>query len=320
MCTIGSFVPAKRSWLLIQLAFTAAVIWYFGLKVAHQWAELDLLRGEIHPGWWRVAGSGILVFGSYAVLIETWRRTVIAWGARLRFADAARIWFISNLGRYLPGKIWQIGAMGALASQAGVSGVAAMGSSLVVNVVNVVAACLVISLAGFAHLAGPQLLPLLSIVLLAMFTVPWILPGLVRLAGRITGRTLLAPTIPPTSILIALFGCAAAWVLYGIAFEQLDIALFGSSAGTTASYTAVFTLSYLVGYLTFVPGGIGVREVSLTALLAAAGLETDARASVLVIASRLWLVVLEAAPGLLLLALRGVGKHMASDHHHVVSE
>jgi hypothetical protein len=39
-------------------------------------------------------------------------------------------------------------------------------------------------------------------------------------------------------------------------------------------------------------------------LLAAAGLETGAQATALAVASRLWLTLLEAAPGLVLLVIR----------------
>src|SRR4029079_11729625 len=61
------------------------------------------------------------------------------------FSPAARIWFVSNLGKYVPGKVWQIAAMGALAQRNGVSATAAIGSSLLVNLVSV--------LAGFAVIA-----------------------------------------------------------------------------------------------------------------------------------------------------------------------
>ena len=46
---------------------------------------------------------------------------------------------MSNLGRYVPGKVWQIGAMGVMAERSGVSPVAAVGSSLVIAIVNVIA-------------------------------------------------------------------------------------------------------------------------------------------------------------------------------------
>ncbi|HVT40375.1 MAG TPA: lysylphosphatidylglycerol synthase domain-containing protein [Gemmatimonadaceae bacterium] len=290
---------------MLQVVFAVAVLWFFGRTIATQWTELASLRATTHPNWWRVVASGVVVFGSYGVLVETWRHTVVAWGERFSRGIAARIWFVSNLGKYVPGKIWQIGAMGALAQRAGLSAVAAIGSSLVVNLLNVAAGFMVVALAGSAGLAGPVLIPGIAVCLVGVLAIPWLVPGLMRLASRLTGRELQPPRIPPAAIVVALAGCTMAWALYGVAFRELAIALFGPRAGSPATYTAVFTLSYLVGYLTFLaPGGVGARELSLLALLSAAGLEVGAQATLLVIVSRLWLTVLEAVPGLVLLALR----------------
>jgi hypothetical protein len=298
-------MSAKRAWLFVQIAFFAVVVWYFAGQVMTEWKNIAGLSSTLHPDWGMVAQSALWVFAAYAVLIETWRQTVVAWGERLSWGTAARIWFISNLGRYVPGKIWQIGAMSALAREAGVSGVAAVGSSLVVNLVNILAACLVVALAGSRQLAGPGFVIGLVAFSLAVAAAPWVLPALVRIANRITGREVPVPRIPALAIVFAVAGCAVAWNLYGIGFRQLATALFGEPAGRTSAYTAVFTLSYISGYLAlFAPGGIGVREGVLTRLLPAAGLASGAGALLLVFVSRLWLTVLEAAPGLILLALR----------------
>jgi hypothetical protein len=301
-------VPRRRLWIAAQIVFFAVAVWYFGVEVRKSWAEMRSLAGTLHPNWWRIVASGGWVCLSYAVLIETWRQTVIAWGARIGWGAATRIWFISNLGKYVPGKVWQIGAMGALAQEAGVSGVAAVGSSLVVNLVNLLAACLVVMLAGSRQLAGPAFTAGIITFLIAVAAAPWLLPPLARVAQRLSGRAIPEPRIPPLAIVFALAGCALAWNLYGIAFRELAVALFGAPAGLTSAYTAVFTLSYLMGYLAiFAPGGIGVREGVLTSLLAATGLASGAVAVTLVVVSRLWLTVLEASPGLILLALRHAG-------------
>jgi hypothetical protein len=298
-------MPRKRLWIAVQIVFFAIAIWYFALQVGKNWGELRALPGTLHPNWWRIAASSGWVFLGYAVLIETWRQTVIAWGERIGWRTAARIWFISNLGRYAPGKVWQIGAMGALAQRAGVSSVAAVGSSLVVNLVNLLAACLVVMLAGSRRLAGPGFAAALVVFFVAVAAAPWLVPWLARAAQRITGRKIPEPRIPPLAIILAIAGCSLAWNLYGIGFRELAIALFGEPAGPTSSYTAVFTLSYLTGYVAvFAPGGIGVREGVLTKLLVSAALASGAGAVALVVVSRLWLTVLEAAPGLILLALR----------------
>ena len=201
---------------------------------------------------------------SYAVLIETWRQIVIAWGGKLSWPAAARIWFISNFGRYVPGKVWQIGAMGALAQEAGVSSVAAVGSALVVNLVNLLAGVLVFMVAGSRLVTvgfNTALVPTLVVFCALVLGSPWLLPPLARLAQRVTGRDIPIPNIPPLAIIFAVAGCSLAWNLYGIAFHDLTVALFGGAAGRPSYYTAVFTLSYLAGYITlFAPGGIGVRE------------------------------------------------------------
>jgi uncharacterized membrane protein YbhN (UPF0104 family) len=297
----------KQLWLAVQFLFITVAVVYFALQVKAEWADFIALPETLHPNWWKVAGSTAWVAASYVVLIETWRQIVVAWGGHLSWPAAARIWFISNLGRYVPGKVWQIGAMGALAQEAGVSSVAAVGSALVVNVVNLLAGLLVVLVAGSRLVAGygPALDAALVVFCVLVCGSPWLLPPLARLAVRVTGRNIPIPAIPPFAIIFAVAGCSLAWNLYGIAFHDLTVAIFGGAAGRPTYYTAVFTLSYLIGYIfLFAPGGIGVRETSLVALLAAAGLETGAQAAALAIASRLWLTVIEAAPGLILLAVR----------------
>ena len=60
-------------------------------------------------------GSAALVVLTYGLLVELWRRILAEWGAGMAFGDAVRIWCVSNLGKYVPGKVWQIVAMGQLA-------------------------------------------------------------------------------------------------------------------------------------------------------------------------------------------------------------
>jgi cbb3-type cytochrome oxidase subunit 3 len=131
----------------LSLVLVAVVLWFFGRSLLEQRSAIGARWDELHPAWGLLALSGFVVLISYAVLIETWRRTVEAWGAQIAWTSAARIWFVSNLGKYVPGKVWQIGAMSLLAEQSGVPAVAAVGSSLVVNLVNLLAVLLIIPIA-----------------------------------------------------------------------------------------------------------------------------------------------------------------------------
>ncbi len=310
----------------LQVAFLIGAGWFAARMLSGQWSEVAAVSRNLRPDWIRVAWSALIVFASYAVLIATWRSTVAAWDERLPLRAAARIWFVSNLGRYIPGKVWQVGAMGVMAHDAGVSAVAAVGSALVISLVNVLVGFAVVAVTGGALLtsaigadagatAGGLVggMPVMTILLLALavagvVALPWVLPPLMRLAARLTGRASLGTgrQLPARAIWIAAAGCAVAWVLYGLAFRQLAVALLGTASGDAAAYVAVFTLSYLVGFLVLIaPGGLVAREVSMLSLLGAAGLASQSEAAVLVVASRLWLTVLEIVPGVLLLAWPG---------------
>jgi len=301
--------PAPRSLrTILSGVFLIAVLWFGGRSLIGQWDAVQALRAELSTRWSLVALSSALVGVSYLVLIHTWRLTVGAWGERLGFREAARIWFISNLGRYLPGKVWQIGAMGVMAQEAGISSVAAVGSALVVSLVHLIIGFALVGLTGhdlFVSLVPPgtPLTPILTLAVVLVLIAPRLLPMVATGASRILGRPFPVPRLPTRAIWMAALGSGIAWLLFGLAFHVLGIGLLRHATGDAADSVAVFTLSYLAGFLALIaPGGIGVREGVMALLLTRAGIATPSEATWLVVASRLWLTVLEILPGAVLLA------------------
>jgi hypothetical protein len=289
--------------LQLLLAVAALVLAYRAL--GSQWSKSSTQLERVHPDWSWVALSGVIFLATYAVLLETWREVLRSWGSRLSFINAARIWTVSNLGRYVPGKVWQIGAMGMMAQRAGVSPIAATGSSILNVVVNLVAGFLIVATLGWPLLDLPQVAggKILAIAFVVSATallaaLPRLLPPLVRALGRMTGRDLDIGPFPATAILLSLAGNLIAWVLYGAAFAIFAHGIIGTTQGPLTAYIAVYALSYLVGYLVlFSPAGLGFREASMIALLPAARLADPTQALLLAVTSRLWLTALEVAPG-----------------------
>jgi glycosyltransferase 2 family protein len=134
---------------------------------------------------------------------------------------------------------------------------------------------------------------------LGLLVIPWVTPKALRVAERATGSSVAVKMPPRRALVYAVVGNVAGWVLYGAAFQMLTRALLGTAPGGPAPYVAVYTLSYLVGYLVLpAPAGVGFREASMITLMPAAGLATAAQAAVLAIASRVLLTILDIAPGL----------------------
>jgi uncharacterized membrane protein YbhN (UPF0104 family) len=303
--------PARRNkfWIAAQLVITAIILWFVGGTLANQWREFRGTPIEVHPRWALIALSCALVLIAYAVLIETWRRILLAWGDRLGFVDAARIYFVSNLGRYIPGKVWAIGVMAELSRRKHVSPAAAAGSSIISTAVNIATGFVIALVAGWRAMDrvsnGHALIGglLAATVLLGLFALPVALPPALALVRRVTGKSLSIGALPHRAIYIAVAGNLLAWALYGGAFQAFSIGVIGQVGGTTADYVAVYASSYVLGYLALaIPGGIGAREAALTSLLKTLGLANVGQAAVVAVTSRLWLTALEILPALLFLA------------------
>jgi hypothetical protein len=292
------------AWRAAQIALIALIAWFAWRTIAPDWPQITNAWRETTVRGVPLILSTMVVLASYAVLIETWRRVVTAWGGSLSFSTAARIWFVSNLGKYIPGKVWAITAMGTMAQRAGVSPVAAVGSSLLVAVVNVLAAVAVILFTASEAIPFSRwAMYAFGLAAVAVAVTPRLLPSIARWVAARFGRDVTWPAIPQQTIVISFLGCGIAWLLYGIAFRLL-VSSIGPAGGATSAYVAAFTASYLAGYLALpMPGGIAVREGVLIALLPQLGLATVASATVIAFVSRGWLTLLELVPGLILLAL-----------------
>lgn len=283
--------------VVLLLAVLGACAWY----LVHHWEEGRAALAGTTPRWGPLAGSAAAVLAAYAVLIGVWRAILAGAGERLAFWPAARIWTVSNLGKYVPGKVWQMSAMALMARDRGVSGVAAAGSALLSTLVTLVTGLAVTVLTGTRALPAAATLVAAVVMVAGLAALPFVLPLGERMARRLTGRELVFPRLGLRALAIAVVGSSLGWVLLGLGFHLLGRGLGVLDLPVTTSIAA-FTGSYLVGFVTlFSPGGVGTREGTMQTMLEGAGVATG-EALVLVVASRLWLTVLEILPALLFLA------------------
>ena len=299
--------PGRRTTLLriVGWCVAALVIWYVGAKLARDMLQLRAHPLATSPRWDVVALSGAVFLMAHAVLVQTWLSVLSCWDARLPFWTAARIWSVSNFGKYVPGKVWQIGAMGAMAKQVGVSPLAATGSAILGALVNVMTGFVVVLVSGRRLVdhaqggAGTVAVVSTIVASVALLTAPWVLPRVAPLVARRTGRPFEA-TLPVRAVIYSLSGNVAAWLIYGAAFQLFVRGMLGSASGGYTAYLTAYTFSYVVGYVAlFAPAGAGVREFTMLSVLQFAGLATAPQAALITISSRLWLTILEVTPGFL---------------------
>jgi len=293
----------RRLWLAIQAALAALILYFVVRSLGHDW---DAVRGAgpvIHLDAAALAASAGITLATFALLISAWRAVLRGWDERLSYGTAARIWCLSNLARYIPGRVWQLTGMAAMAQRAGVSPWAAAGSAIVVQLLAVgtgalvtgltvvptdyplaIAACGAAALAAVAALSSARAVAVLA-----------------RLLARLTRRDwrLLPVARGPLAVSAAVTGLA--WIAYGLAFYFLVQGLLGEPRLSIGAAVGAFTASYLIGLLlVFTPGGLGVREGAIYVLLA--GPLGPAGALVVTLGSRLVMSGAEVIAALVALA------------------
>ena len=266
-------------------------------SLLRNWTELrsQPLEWRIEPGW--LVLSALLVWAMYALLIVAWRMMLAGWGQRLDGWTAARIWTVSSLGKYLPGKVWAIAGMALLAQRAGIAAWAATGSAVVLQVLAIGTGAAVAGLTGRQAIAAadPRLGAVLGVLIagavagVALLLWPAFLRRLLRLAAPDAEAR---GTPPVAGIAFGILANLVAWLGYGLALWLLARGLLPSVGLDPALAIAVFTASYLAGFLAlFAPGGIGVREGLFILMLQ--GPLGIAAATALALASRVLLTITE---------------------------
>jgi len=288
------------------------VLYFAAHSLATQWGNFEARITHIQFGWQSIAAATLLVLVTYGLLIEGWRRVLVAWDSHLPFSDAARIWFLSNLGKYVPGNIWSLTAMGVMARRRGLSALAAAGSSVIMQTVSLATGTAIVMVTGAKLLGQPLLVgaAVAGLVVLLLLA-PRFLPPLAAWVGNLIGRTILPPSIPATSIWTAAVASSLSWLFYGLAFRLFVQGLLGSAPGEVSSYIAAYTAAYILGFISpIAPAGLGVRELTLAAFMTQLGLASEADAALVAIAARLWLTIVELVPSGLYIAVGATRKSL----------
>jgi glycosyltransferase 2 family protein len=306
-----------------QVLLLAIVAWAVYHGIVLRLAELsreELARWRPAPLPLLLSTLGLLaVYLSHAFL---WRRIAAdLGGGTARPRATVRIHFLASLGRYVPGKIWQVAGLAVLARGAGVAPLPAAAAALLAQVAFLATGGVFLALALPAW-AGP--LPALAAVALVA-AVAATLYGLARTAGGAWLRRWLAHRAPRMAPAVELsgrvrgpdalaWGCgyAASWVLLGASFA-LFVTAFVPTTGEMTRLAGTVAAAYLGGYLVFfLPAGIGAREVVMAELLAQ--VIPGPAAALIAVASRLWFTVAELLPLTVLPLLRDAAGDAGIEH------
>jgi hypothetical protein len=285
---------------VIGYIFALAVLFFLGKILVQTWGEIAASGFQFEfdvPSL--LASLGLLVVAR-AFAVEAWRRVVLSLGDYLDFGFSVRVWFLSNLARYIPGNIWQVATMMVMVGERGVSKTNALLSQVIYT-------ALALAIAGLFGvmfvLVRPDLFsaivpssvaasaPIIAALAFAALVVVFALPitnrGIVALTARVLRREIIAPTPTFARGLIPPLFSMLMWLANGVAFYLFVSSITSQSLAQLPAFIAMNAGAYWIGYVSFItPSGLGFREGALVLMLAT--FFPTPVAVVLSLATRLW--------------------------------
>ena len=257
----------RRGWVwAAQLILAGLVGWSVWRSASGNLAKFTSLDVPLEFRLQWIALAALLVWGTYFLLIMTWRTVLGGWHQHLPLRSAARIWCVSNLWRYLPGKVWSVASLEVLARREGVQGWAAAAAALAIQALSIGTG------AGVAIAFLPQAdSPVLFVAAIAIAVVSvaaLTLKPMVRALARVAGGRIQLQPLPVGVVLAGVGATLVAWLMYGLAFRFLALGLLPNDAPSLPLAMGSFAGAYIVGlFAIFAPGGIGIREGMLLVFL-----------------------------------------------------
>jgi len=301
-------VARRRVWRIVQGILAIAVIALAARSLIRNWGmfRAQEVHWTVSPQW--LLGSLALIWVSYALLVEAWRRVVVAMRQQLAWLPAARICMLANLGKYIPGKVWSVAGAAFLAQQAGVAPAVAVAAAIVLQALALASGVVLVAVVAPSAFAGVGSWLVTATVIAGAGALAGVVvlcwpPALRRLQRLLPGSVPELPAVPVGAMAAAFAANLVAWAAYGLAFQWLARGLTADTALHWGQAAAVFTLSYLVGLVAvFAPAGVGPREsVFVLVLQGTLGLKL---AVALAIASRVLLTITELGAAVPFLASR----------------
>jgi glycosyltransferase 2 family protein len=242
--------------------FLVVAVGLLAWAVATRWSSIVAALHRLHP--WTVGLTLLGCIAGVALSLVGWRVLVADLAGPIPLRTAGRIFFLAQLGKYVPGGVWQFLAVMALGAEHDLPSHATLLASSVLTVLSLLAALVIaaVTLPALAHDASATWWPLLlALPVVAVLVHPRVVNPVVDLALRVTRRGRLDRPLSTRAVVQALGWTFLSLLVLGAAAWVL-VADLGHPGGTAyIATTGAFSLAWAAGLaVVFVPAGAGVRE------------------------------------------------------------
>jgi hypothetical protein len=244
----------------LRVGIVGIFVIFFGLTVYRNWAELQTYDWQADLRYILYAGLGYPL--AYVPTIWCWHRIIGRVGCFWDVRINTHIFSLTSLGRYVPGAIWHIAGRAYWYQEQGIPGSQVVIGSAWETIVFVASGLLMYTLVGWRQMHLFSLGTILLAILL-----PVALGRLIAITWRRLG--LVPPsTMRPLDILILYGLLGLAWAFGGLLLWWVTNAIYPLEVSALPSVIGIWGLTGAIGIVAgFLVGGLGIRELTLSALL-----------------------------------------------------
>jgi uncharacterized membrane protein YbhN (UPF0104 family) len=259
---------AASRWVKLGLVAITLGFCAYGLYAE----RADMAAALHHLAWYSVAGAAVAVIAGLGCMMLAWRALLADLGSPLPLRPAARILFVAQLGKYVPGAVWAMAAQVQLARAYEVPRRRSASATVVAMLVTLATGLLVAAVAlplssGAAARHYWWALALAPPALIALYppVMGW---GLDR-ALRMARRPPLERRISGSGVLRAAAWSLAGWAFFSVHSWLLVAGVTGKGVSVLPIAAGAYALAWSVGFVLIpFPGGVGPRELAFIAALA----------------------------------------------------
>ncbi len=264
---------AKNPWAktILTILLIVVPIFFLSRSMIDHWQTLR--AADVDIDWGRMAISLAILLGAFALFPSGTLIGLRGLGVKLTYSQAYYGYHASQLGKYLPGRIWIIPGRAVTLHRYGVDGVIAGASAIVDTYVLIVAGFLVYIPSLFS--AGQETMHqlgyiglLISLPLVASIFFPQVLNRLFSLGMKWLGRGEFRIQFAWYHFALMLINYMILWILSGIGLFLLADSFSPLVLGDLPQVIGAMGFSWVLGTLSFLtPAGLGVREGAMGILL-----------------------------------------------------
>ncbi|MEA2234589.1 MAG: glycosyltransferase 2 family protein [Solirubrobacteraceae bacterium] len=276
----------------LSIAFMLAVGIAIVALLHGRWAEIVGAMSQLRP--WAVVAAGLLLVVGLALAMASWRLVLADLGSPVDVPTAAHVFFVGQLGKYVPGAVWPALAQARMGTALGIPP-GRMVAAFVISLAASVLSGLTVGLLVAPQILGDSALWLLlpAVIVVGCLVRPEMIDRLGARALRAAGRPRLSERATRRGIRFAVAISIVGWLTTGLATWFVATSLGAAPLPALLACLGGIPLATVIGSLVVIaPGGAGAREALL--LLALGTVLSAPQAVVVVITSRVLSLLVDA--------------------------